>query len=203
LRIEILVEGATEKAFETPLRDFLKARVTEASMPRIRFFPCNGRIYKEGKLRRTVEDLLQKGKLPADAVIALTDVYTGSRDFADATEAKRKMREWVGNNERFYPHAAQYDFEAWLLPFWPDIQNLAGHTRSAPAGLPETINHGKPPSYHIQEVFRTGTRGRYYSKVRDAGRILKGKDLSVPAAQCPELRAFLNTILRLSGASLI
>jgi hypothetical protein len=39
-----------------------------------------------------------------------------------------------------------------------------------------------------------------YSKARDATRILRGKDLSDTAKKCPELKAFLNTILALSGA---
>jgi hypothetical protein len=59
-------------------------------------------------------------------VIALTDVYTGTDDFLDAADAKQKMRAWVGKNDRFHPHVAQHDFEAWLLPFWTDIQSLAG-----------------------------------------------------------------------------
>jgi hypothetical protein len=133
-------------------------------------------------------------------VIALTDVYTGTNDFIDAADAKRKMREWVGSNERFHPHAAQHDFEAWLLPFWAEIQELAGHTKAAPQGKPESVNHHRPPSHHIREIFRTGSSGRDYSKPRDAARILRGKDLSVAANKCPELKAFLNTILALSGA---
>lgn len=138
-----------------------------------------------------------------DAVIALTDVYTGTNDFLDAADAKRKMRAWVGDNERFYPHAAQHDFEAWLLPYWSDIQALAGHNKAAPPGRPESVNHDRPPSYHIREIFRVGTCRDAYSKPRDAARILRGKDLSEAARKCPELKAFLNTILTLSGAELL
>jgi hypothetical protein len=171
-------------------------------MPNLDFFPCDGRVYTQDKLRRTVENLLQR-RPKADAVIALTDVYTGGQDFRDAADAKKKMRTWVGNNPNFYPHAAQHDFEAWLLPFWSDIQELAGHTKNAPAGPPESVNHDKPPSYHLREIFRIGTCRDQYSKPRDAGRILRGKDLAVSANQCPELKAFLNTILRLSGGPLL
>ena len=52
----------------------------------------------------------------------------------------------------------------------------------------------------VGEIFRIGTCRRAYSKTRDAGRILDGKDLTVAAKKCPELKAFLNTILTLSGA---
>jgi hypothetical protein len=200
LKIAILVEGKTEQAFKPYLLDFLRNRLA-GRMPLLDFFPCHGRIHTGEKLRRTVEDLLTKGRYPADAVIALTDVYTGTKDFTDAADAKKKMDAWVGNNSKLHPHAAQYDFEAWLLPFWKDFQELAGHNRAAPSGPPESVNHKRPPSYRIREIFELGTRRDSYSKVRDAARILRGKDLTTAALQCPELRALLNTILTLSGAT--
>ena len=200
MKITVLVEGKTELALKPVLLEFLKKRLDER-MPNIDPFPYHGRIPKKDKLRRTVEDLLRIGRAPSDAVIALTDVYTGTNDFIDAADAKRKMRSWVGNNPSFYPHAAQHDFEAWLLPFWSDIQALAGHNKNAPPGPPESVDHTRPPSRHIQEIFRSGTCRDDYSKPRDAARILRGKDLTIAADQCPELKAFLNTILTLSGAS--
>jgi len=199
VKITILVEGKTEKAFKTHLLDFLRSRLA-GRMPNVDPFPYDGRIPKEDKLRRVVEALLRNGKTPSDAVIALTDVYTGTNDFVDAADAKQKMRAWVGNNDKFHPHAAQHDFEAWLLPFWGDIQALAGHNRQAPPGAPETVNHTRPPSHHIREIFRIWSCRDDYSKPRDANRILRGKDLTIPASRCPELKAFLNTILTLSGA---
>jgi hypothetical protein len=72
--------------------------------------------------------------------------------------------------------------------------------RTAPPGPPEAVNHNHPPSYHIREIFRTGTCRDDYSKPRDAARILRGKDLTISANKCPELKAFLNTIFTLSGA---
>jgi hypothetical protein len=197
--IGILVEGRTELAFKPHLLNFLRQRLGNR-MPTLDFFPCGGRVYTGDKLKRTVEELLRNGKSPSDAVIALTDVYTGTNDFVDAEDAKRKMQAWVVNNPKFHPHAAQHDFEAWLLPFWSDIQALAGHNKKAPPGLPEAVNHNRPPSWHIREIFRIGTCRDNYSKPRDAARILRGKDLTEAANKCPELKAFLNTILRLSGA---
>jgi hypothetical protein len=198
VKITIIVEGKTETAFKPHLRAFLEPRLP-ARMPRLDVFPYDGRIPKEGKLRRVVENLLAHGKPPADAVIALTDVYTGTDDFKDAADAKQKMLAWVGPEPRFHPHAAQHDFEAWLLPYWSDIQRIAGHNKSAPPGAPESVNHSHPPSYHLGEIFRNGTCKRHYSKARDGNRILRGQDLSRSAEQCPELKAFLNTILSLCG----
>jgi hypothetical protein len=131
LRIVLIVEGETEKAFLSTLRLFLKTRLAGV-MPKI--VPD----------QRAVTRHLIEG---ADAVIALTDVYTGTREFADAADAKSKMREWVGPENRFYPHAAQHDFEAWLLPYWDDIRRLSGSNRNPPSGSPELLNHMSPPAH--------------------------------------------------------
>ena len=193
MKIVLLLEGKTEEAFLPALRRFLGGRLT-GRMPRIDPDPYDGRLQKGDKLRLDVERHLRTG---ADAVVALTDVYTGDRDFVDAADAKRKMREWVGPNERFFAHAAQYEFEAWLLPYWADIQRLARHNRRAPSADPESVNHTKPPSAWISEIFEAGKSGRSYSKARDAGRILRDNDLAIAANACAELKGFINTILRL------
>ncbi|MEY2914682.1 MAG: hypothetical protein RLZZ184_3991 [Cyanobacteriota bacterium] len=199
MKIAILVEGATETAFKQVLLDFLILRLQR--IPKLKFIPHDGRIPKADKLKRIIENLLVKDDF--DAVIALTDVYTGTNDFQDGADAKAKMREWVGNNHNFYPHVAQYDFEAWLLPYWSRIKDLAKSNKSSPAGLPEKVNHGNPPSYRIKEIFETGKCKRSYNKIRDAARILKGQDLMVSINQCPELKAFINTILELCKVDLI
>ena len=194
MRIAILVEGATEMAFRDKLREFLQSRL-EQEMPRLDFKPQHGGIPKEGKLKRIVEKLLDNDGY--NAVIALTDVYTGKPDFQDANDAKEKMRRWVDNNPNFYPHTASHDFEAWLLPYWKTIQKLAKHNRSAPSGSPETVNHQKPPSYWIKEIFKIGTRGKDYDKVIDGKAILKNNDLMIALKACPELKDFVNRIISL------
>jgi Domain of unknown function (DUF4276) len=194
VKIAILVEGATEVAFREKLREFLKNRLGQ-EMPRLDFKPQDGRIPKEGKLKRIVENLLDNDGY--DAVIALTDIYTGTKDFQNATDAKDKMMSWVGHNSRFYPHTALHDFEAWLLPYWATIQALAAHNRSAPSGAPETVNHQKPPSYWIKEIFRVGKCKRDYNKLSDGKAILKKNDLINAIQACPELKDFVNRIISL------
>ena len=110
------------------------------------------------------------GQFPSDHVSALTDVYTGSKppEFANAADAKLKMREWVGPKPGFHPHVALHDFEAWLLPFWSSIQKLAWHNKRAPGGKPETINHENPPAHRIKEFFEIGTCRDSYIKPREA-----------------------------------
>jgi hypothetical protein len=197
-RIAIIVEGATETAFKHPLTQFVADRLP-GQMPHLRFFSADGRLPKGEFLRRDVARLLAHH----DAVIALTDVYTGTQphDFESAEDAKAKMRTWVGDEPRFHAHAAQYEFEAWLLPYWSRIQAMAGSRTRAPRRKPEHVNHDKPPSRHIEDAFRKGNRRHLYSKPRDATAILRGQDLAVAAIACPEMRAFLNTILIRSGGS--
>jgi Domain of unknown function (DUF4276) len=156
MKIAILVEGATEVAFREKLREFLKSRFGQ-EMPRLDFKPQDGRIPKEGKLRRMVENLLDNDGY--DAVIALTDVYTGTRDFQNSIDAKDKMMEWVGHNSRFYPHTALHDFEAWLLPYWTTIQALAKHNRSGPSSAPETVNHQNPQGKRISNAIDSWVLG--------------------------------------------
>ena len=197
MKIAILVEGRTEEIFLTHLRKFLMPHLNQ--MPALDPVPQGGRIPTHDKLRTLVLKLLS-GSKPADHVIALTDVYTGKNppDFRDAADAKAKMRLWVGVEPRFHPHVAQHDFEAWLLPYWPSIQALAGHNRAKPQGNPELVNHNNPPAHRIMEIFRCGKKGSYV-KTRDAARILRDNDLSDAVATCSELRALVNTIMTLAG----
>ena len=137
MRIAILVEGKTEMAFKPHLIAFLQTRLA-GKMPKLDFVPYDGRIPTGDKLKRVVENLLNDRKRPADAVIALTDVYTGTDppDFPTAEDAKKKMREWVGEEKRFYPHVALHDFEAWLLPYWEQGQETHGQQSQPPGNNP-------------------------------------------------------------------
>lgn len=203
MKIALVVEGRTERAFLPFLREYLKSRLPN-SMPNIDPLPYDGRIPTGEKLRRVVENLLS-GPRAANHVIALTDVYTGTQppDFVNAADAKAKMRQWVGTEPRFHPHVAQYDFEAWLLPYWPTIQILAKHNKACPAGSPEAVNHNNPPAHRIRAIFEAGRCRDSYVKPRDAARILRGNDLSVAVACCPELKAMVNTIVDACGGAVI
>lgn len=193
MRIAIICEGRTESAFKPHLRKFLSARLA-GKMPGLQFDKHDGKIPAHDKLKRIVSNLLDTGRKPSDAVIALTDVYP---DFENAEQARRVMRQWVGKEPRFHAHVALHDFEAWLLPYWDRIQALAGRN-SAPFGAnPERIDHGNPPAHRLGRMFEAGKCRDSYKKPRDAGRILRDADLMVSIKACPELKAFVNTILKL------
>lgn len=204
MKLVLIVEGATEKAFIPYLRTFLKNRLA-GQMPHLRIVSCGSCVPTGVTLKRHVERLLGDRKKPVDHVIVLTDIYTGTNPpvFKDAADAKYKMKQWVGDNPRFHPHAAQYDFEAWLLPYWPTIQRLAAYKGKAPTGEPEKVNHNNPPASRIKKVFTNGSHRKSYVKARDAGRILRENDLSIAIDQCPELKALVNTILSVCDAPMI
>lgn len=167
-------------------------------MPRLKPSVFDGAVPSGPKLRRVVEAHFA-GKDPCDHVIWLSDVYPGKGQWTTAAEAKAKALEWVGPEPRFHAHVALHDFEAWLLPYWARIQELTGVRKQAPAKHPETVNHHKPPAYHIAEAYEARSSVRSYKKPIDAPKILRGQDLMVAIQACPELKAFVNTILRLSG----
>lgn len=197
MKITIICEGKTEKAFKDSLHGFLKG-LLEGRMPSLRFDVHHGSIPTSGKLQRVVANLLNGGSRSSDAVIGLTDVYPA---FTDADDAKRKMRQWVGNEPKFYPHVALHDFEAWLLPYWNRIKQLAGR-EAAPFGTnPERVDNGNPPAHRIARLFEAGTCRDSYNKPRDAKRILADADLRLSIDACPELKAIVNTILGLCDES--
>ena len=205
MRIVIICEGRTEKAFKPCLVKFLKSRFLElqrkTQLPKLDFVDIGGAIPSGEKLRRIVTRLFSDKNNPADAVIALTDVYPG---FVDAEDAKSKMRQWVGNQPAFFPHVALHDFEAWLLPFWDRIQKLSGQLNAAPLGSsPEKVNHHNPPAHRMGKLFEAGKCRDSYDKPRDAGRILLDADLMVAIEKCPELKSFVNTILGLCAKSTV
>jgi hypothetical protein len=193
MKITIICEGKTEQAFKETLQLFLQPFLS-GKMPALRFDVHHGSIPSGDKLKTVVENFLNARVNPSDAVIGLTDVYPG---YVDADDAKAKMRSAVGNEPRFYPHVALYDFEAWLLPYWKRITDLAGRAAKPYGSKPEKINHGNPPARRIARLFEEGSCRDSYKKPRDAKRILKDADLMTAIRACPELKAFVNTIIKL------
>lgn len=194
MKISLIIEGKTERVFVPKLRKYLKIPL-QGKLPKLQPVPQNHGIPFGDKLDKLVNNLLS-GRDASDHVIALTDVYP---KFSSAGNAKEKIRQSVKNQDHFHVHVAQYEFEAWLLPYWPQIQQLAKHNQSAPSGNPEMVNHNKPPSMRIKEIFRLGNGRDDYVKARDASRILKNVDLNIAIQQCPELKSLVNTILSICG----
>jgi len=134
------------------------------------------------------------------AVVGLIDVYPG---FASAGEAKEYLRQAVGDEPRFYAHAAQYEVEAWLLPYWEAICRRLGVRRASPGPHPEQVNLERPPSQRLAELYRLAEPPRKYIKTIEMSAILRRQDLTIAANHCPGFKALLNTLLTLSDLNLL
>ncbi len=195
MTIVLLVEGDTEQALKEHLKRFLDRRADAEGKPRVRLQvrPVVGR--SKGAFINRVRKELQQSDITA--VIGLVDVYP---DYVNAATAKDDLNEKAGHHPNFYAHAAQYDVEAWLLPFWDDICRRLNIQRRAPGHNPEQVDGERPPSQRLMELYRLAKpRPRKYNKPADMYEILARHDLADAAAKCPELRALLNTLLALSG----
>lgn len=132
-------------------------------------------------------------------MIALVDVK-GPKRFSNAQEAIAFLQEChPSEDRRFRPHAAQFEVEAWLLPFWDDICKRLKVNSQAPAANPEAVNHALPPSHHLFELYRKAKPSRRYDKVRDAPTILTAKNLPTAAKACPQLGALLRSLEELAS----
>lgn len=194
LKIVLLVEGKTETAVNEVLKKFLDAQAALQGRPRVglKTKPLDSKLLNAQRLRDQVALSLRDSEVVC--VVGLIDVYPG---FASAHDAKRFLRLAVGTNPQFHAHAAQFDLEAWLLPFWQDICQKLHIQRQPPGGNPEQVDQQSPPSRRLTELYRLA--GRDYDKPRDARAILDGKDLTVVASRCPEFKLLLNTLLTCAG----
>jgi hypothetical protein len=201
LTIVLLVEGETEIALKRNLKEFLDQRAAAHKQPRVRLQTRKIKSTSPEALGRQIKLELQSRN--TEAVVDLIDVFPQFQR-ANAAAAKRFLIEAahkVGVTRGFYAHAAQYDVEAWLLPYWDDICRRIGATQGRPGSDPEQVDGNKPPSYRLQELYRN--TGRNYVKTTEMSAILKDKDLVVAANACVELKSLLNTLLQLSGLPLL
>lgn len=192
--IVLLVEGATENALKGHIKQFLDRRAEASEQPKVA-------LRTKPLMTLDPEDLATRIQMelatPAvSAVVGLIDVYP---NFPSAQAAKDFLRQAAGQDERFHAHAAQYEVEAWLLPYWADICSSLGVHRAQPGAHPEEVDLLRPPSQRLAELYRLARPARTYTKPREMAAILRGKDLTVAAEQCPEFKALLNTLLALSG----
>lgn len=194
MKIIIFCEGRSERALRSCLSEYVQNHDSSLRRTGIDTRPLNGPVIRK-KLGRLVQLALDKQDVVG--VIALTDVYP---NYGDANDAKDTLRRQVTNRsraERFRAHAAQYDLEAWLLPFWDEIAKKLGVKMKRPGTKPEHVNGNKPPSHHFQELYRRA--GDKYDKVIDGAKWLTADRLEKSSAECPELKAFLDSLVELAA----
>lgn len=196
MRIVVLCEGRTEQAIKKGLRGLLCERAGAGPRPGLQLVSLGGHM-KRDKLRRLVELHVAQGDVAG--VVTLTDVYPNYRN---ADEATRAIEELVGSDhsEKLRVHAAQYELEAWLIPHWEDIARWLGVSRKPPARNPEDVNNENPPSKHIKALYDAAKGRRLpYDNVSSAERWLTSEGLRRSATECPNLKAFLNSLLHFAG----
>lgn len=194
MKIILIVEGATESALKQHLKSFLDYRARAAGKPPVRLETRGEMTLDQNKLRGRVKRELRVSDVVG--VIGLIDVFP---KFSNAVKAKKFLRDAVGNDTRFYAHAAQFDVEAWLLPYWDDICRRVSVRQSPPGANPEMVDGMNPPAYRLKALYqRARPKPRKYVKTTEMYAILKNKDLAFAADRCPEFKAFLNTLLTLS-----
>ncbi len=197
MRIVLFAEGKTERACKVVLKALIdRAAAGEGKTDvGLRIHSYNGsEILDLDTVSR--DAIAALGAQDVAGVIVLVDVYPR---FASADETREYYSRCVGS-PRFRAHCALHDFEAWLLPLWARIYDLSGRKpkpKQNPWPRPENVDLQKPPSYRLRELFAAH---RGYEKTLDGPRILRtADDLCLSAAACPELRAFLNTLLEFAG----
>jgi hypothetical protein len=116
LTIVLLVEGSTEKTLTDQLKEYLDQRATLVGRPRVALRAVKIKSTEPHALGQQIRLQLQTQN--TTDVVGLMDVFP---HFTDALAVKTFLRgvaECAGVTQHFYPHAAQYDVEAWLLPYW-------------------------------------------------------------------------------------
>jgi len=195
MKVVVFCEGSTEEALRTGLREFVQARVRGAGRIGIETRSLDGPVMRK-KLGRLVE--LSLAKSDVVGVVALSDVYPDFHDAKEAREALKRFGAVAGRDPRFRPHAAQFDLEAWIMPFWSEIAKHLGVNATTPGARPEEIDNQRPPSHHLRDLYAKAKQR--YEKVLDGAKWLTAERLETAAGHCPELKSFLNSLLEFAGA---
>ena len=201
MSIVLLVEGGTERALTDKIKEFLDQRAEAHGLPRIALQTRKIKSINPDALGRQIELQLQTPGITA--VVGLIDVFPKFRNAGEAKNFLRRTANKAGVTQGFYAHAAQYDVEAWLLPYWEDICRHVGVKQGSPSGNPEQVNDIRPPSYHLKDLYQRAKPPHKYVKTTEMPAILKNKDLTISANACPELKSLLNTLLTLSDLPLL
>lgn len=195
MKIVVICEGATEAALQQGLRDFVQVHAAADRRVGVTMRSLDGPTLRK-KLDRVAGNLLAQDDVVG--VVALSDVHPY---YKSAKETKNALRRYAGSadkNPNFRAHAAQFEVEAWILPFWNEIAKQLNVSAASPGANPEQVNGRKPPSHHLKELFRRAKRE--FDKVLDGPRWLKSERLATAAGHCPELKSFLNSLLELACA---
>ena len=197
MTIILLVEGETERSLTEKIREFLNTHSQLHQQPRVALQTRKIKSIAPNALGRQINLELQNPRVTA--VVALIDVFPKHQNAEEAKQFLQNAARCAGVTANFFPHAAQFDVEAWLLPYWGDICTRIGVRQNSPGANPEQVNRIRPPSYRLEELYNRANPPRTYKKTLEMPAILKNKDLARSANACPEFKNLLNTLLNLSN----
>ena len=143
MTIVLLVEGSTEKTLTDTLKEYLDRRAESMGRPRVALRAVKIKSTEPHALGQQIRLHLQTQH--TTDVVGLIDVFPHFTNAQAAKSFLREAAEHAGVRQHFHPHAAQYDVEAWLLPYWDDICRRIGVKQGPPGGNPEMVDDLKHP----------------------------------------------------------
>lgn len=191
--IYLLVEGRTELALKQLLADDIKALGVQGVGLKVITLKGKERLLKEARV--LVRNCLTK----ADWVFALVDLHPG-----DATPggARKRLVEAVAHEhrERFRPHVAVHDIEAWMLASWDALCQVAGcRDLKCKYPNPETVDDVNHPKTVVQDLFRRHSKRGGYRETVDGPSVFRLASPDEIAAKCPHFKALREDLLQCAG----
>lgn len=194
-KIVLYCEGHTEEDVLKPLlNQYLKELREVQCALEIDNLKGVGQIKREiGDATR--RDLTQSGVI---AVFALVDLYGSGFDTVAKVKAELRRRVPPEYRDRFHPHLAVHEIEAWIFAV-PQVLNEWLGTTIKPFPNPETINTQNPPAKLLEELTRRHKQSRVPTK-RSMAQRLFAKISSQEAyvneiySKCKHFKAFVDDL---------
>lgn len=202
-RVVILCEGPSdEKILEVLFQNVKLSHIVPS------FQPLDGATqFKEQKIRSRVCNSL---KIPGIlAVFALVDLkgfpVNYPKDVTSYIDRAKFVKEHLkdflsglSESDRFYPHVAVHDIEAWILADKAAVTNYFGSsTLPYRADLPEAIDFDKSPS-HLLEDFFIENKGHRYRKTVHASELFLAVNFDTVYNKCPHFRDFFDDLIKVT-----
>jgi hypothetical protein len=206
VRVVVYCEGDTEELILKPLLAPYRERLAGCGYG-LDVHIFNGAPELKRKIGAATRAALQHG---VERVFGLIDLYGAPivwpRNVLQSDDplaarceyAREQMRSWVPSDirDRFHPHLAVHELEAWLLADSQALSDEMGR-KVGPWPRPEEVDFDKPPAALLNELFHTRPNKKRYDKKVD-GRMLFGKvNVDTVYQMCPNFRAFVDDLLAL------
>lgn len=187
-RIAFVVEGATEEFF---VNRILRGELTNAELTVVNL---KGGGFSLPAMLRHITPLLY-AKFSCITTMVDLHRFRNPGHKSDANGIQRELEDAVNavnrSNTMFLPYVQKHEFEALLFA---DRQAISGHLQlkaeqhkklQSITGAPEDINHGKPPSKWLGNIYSR------YDKLIDGIEIARNIGLPKITRECPHFAGWL------------